>query len=330
MAKKTGKANGKRATAKTRAKKPSTQRAAAKTTGPKTAAKTLRPQKPAGHQVKLPSAWQLTRKAALTLWRHRRLFIGITLVYGLLNLMLVQGLANSTDISSLKTDLSQGFSGQPGALASGLGSFVAIFGSGGSGSSQTGESYQLALILITSLAVIWALRQISARATLRVRDAYYRGMYPLIPFILVLLVVGLQLIPLVVGSALYATITTNGIAVHFIEKLIWVLLFGLLALLSLYMLSSSLFALYIVTLPDMTPMKALRSAKELLRHRRWTVLGKILCLPIILVVVAAIIMVPIIILLTPLARWVFFLLTIFSLTAIHAYMYTLYRELLNE
>ena len=41
-------------------------------------------------------------------------------------------------------------------------------------------------------------------------------------------------------------------------------------------------------------------------------------------------MVPIIIVLTPLAKWIFFLLTIASLTAIHAYMYTLYRELLND
>jgi uncharacterized membrane protein YoaK (UPF0700 family) len=96
------------------------------------------------------------------------------------------------------------------------------------------------------------------------------------------------------------------------------------------MISSSLFALYIVTLPDMTPFKALRSARELVRHRRWTVLRKILFLPIILLVVAAIIMLPIIIWLTSLAQWVFFLLTMFALVAANAYMYTLYRELLNE
>ena len=57
-----------------------------------------------------------------------------------------------------------------------------------------------------------------------------------------------------------------------------------------------MFALYIVTLPDMTPMKALRSARELVRYRRWTVLRKVLFLPLMLLVVAAIIMVPIIIL----------------------------------
>lgn len=77
-------------------------------------------------------------------------------------------------------------------------------------------------------------------------------------------------------------------------------------------------------------MKALRSARELVRYRRWTVLRKILFLPVVLLVAAAVVMVPIIIWLTPLAQWIFFLLTMFALVAVHAYMYNLYRELLNE
>lgn len=280
--------------------------------------------------VKLPNVWQLTRAAALILWRYRRLFIGITLIYGLLNLVLVQGLASGTNVSNLKSELNQVFTGHFGSLASSLSVFVVLVGGAGNGSSQTAGAYQLFLGLITSLAVIWALRQVLAGATIRIRDTYYRGMYPLIPFILVLVVVGLQLLPLLIGSLLYGIVNSNGIAVHFVEKLIWILIYAGLALWSLYMLSSSLLALYIVTLPDMTPRRALRSARDLVNHRRWTVLRKILCLPLILLVVAALIMVPIIIWLTALAQWVFFLLTMFALVAVHAYMYTLYRELLNE
>lgn len=282
------------------------------------------------HPVKLPSVLQLTKAAWRTLWQHKNLFIGITLTYGLLNLLLVQGLAGSTDVAGLKNTLNQAFTGNFGSLASGVSVFVVLVGSAGNGSSQTAGAYQLFLGLITSLAVIWALRQVLAGAIVRVRDAYYLGMYPLIPFMLVLLVIGLQLLPLLIGSTLYSLVVTNGIAVYPVEKVIWALMYGLLALLSLYLVSSSLFALYIVTLPNMTPMKALRSARDLVRYRRWTVLLKILCLPLILLVVAAVIMVPIIIWLTPLAQWVFFLLTMFALVAIHACMYTLYRELLNE
>jgi hypothetical protein len=155
-------------------------------------------------------------------------------------------------------------------------------------------------------------------------------MTPLVPFLLVLVVIGLQLLPLVIGASLYAGVINNGLALYTVEKLAWALLAGLLGLLTLYMISSSIFALYIVTLQDMSPMQALRSARGLVRYRRWTVLRKLLYLPLVLLVAAAIIMLPIILLITPLAPWVFFILTMFSLIAAHAYVYTLYRELLNE
>jgi hypothetical protein len=339
MAKKSGKTAAKHTPIKAATKKPISKKALAKPepkaqAGPRRLKRqkyqSLRLQKQIKYPVKLPNVWRLSQAASRTLWQHKGLFIGITLVYGLLNVILAQGLSGSTNVSTLKHTLDQASTGHIDALASGLSIFALLVGSAGNNSSPTAGAYQLFLALIASLAIIWALRQMLAGARVRIRDAYYRGMYPLIPFILVLFVVGLQLLPLLIGSTVYSLVINNGIAVIFIEKLVWALLYGLLALLSLYMISSSLFALYIVTLPDMTPMKALRSARELVRYRRWTVLRKILCLPIILLVIAAIIMLPIIVWLTPLAQWVFFLLTMFSLVGVHAYMYTLYRELLNE
>ncbi|HSX17018.1 MAG TPA: hypothetical protein VLH86_02860 [Patescibacteria group bacterium] len=279
---------------------------------------------------RLPNVFKLTKAAASVLWQHKKLFIGITLIYGLLNLVLVQGLASNTDVTSLKNTLNQVFTGHFKDLASGLSVFAVLVGSAGNGSSQTAGAYQVFLVLVTSLAVIWALRQVLAGSAVRIRDAYYRGLYPLVPFILVLCVIGLQLLPLIVGTSLYSIVINNGIAVHAIEKVIWALAAIGLSLLSLYWVCSSVFALYIVTLPDMTPMKALRSARELVRYRRLQVVRKVLWLPLLLLVVAAIIMLPIIIWLTPVAQWVFFILTMFAVAAVHAYMYGLYRELLNE
>lgn len=282
------------------------------------------------HHVALPNVWRLSRQAAAALWNHKKLFIGLTIIYGLLNLVLVQGLASNTDVSGLKNEFNQVFKGNLGQVATSLSIFATLVGSAGNGSSDTAGAYQLFLVLLASLAIIWALRQTQAGAVIRVRDAYYKGIYPLVPFILVLLVIGLQLLPLIIGTGLYSLVITNGIATVAAEKICWALLAILLALLSFYMISSSLFALYIVTLPDMTPMKALRSARELVRFRRWTVLRKVLFLPVALLVAAAIIMVPIIIFLTPVAQWVFFILTMLALVAVHSYMYSLYRELLNE
>lgn len=297
------------------------------TSGPKKTTGT-KAQKP--RHAKLPSANVITRRAASLLWQHWRLFAGITLIYGLVNFMFVQGFSGASDVPALKETFNQIFTGNFGFLASGLSTFAVMLGSAGNTTSQTAGAYQAILAIIASLAVIWTLRTVASGDRPRVRDAYYRGMTPFVPFVLVLLVVALQLLPLIIGSGLYSLVITNGIAIYAMEKLFWGSLFGVFGLLSFYMLSSSLFALYIVTLPDMTPMKALRSARELVRHRRWTVLRKLLCLPLILLVVAAAIMVPIIILLTPLAPWIFFLLTMSALTVGHTYIYTLYRELLNE
>lgn len=286
--------------------------------------------KPAAPLPKLPNVWRLTKTTWQTLWEHKKLFIGITIIYGLLNLVLVQGLAGGTDVSSLKHALSQAYNGNFGSLASAFSIFAVLVGSSGNSSSQTAGGYQLFLGIITSLAVIWALRQILAGTSIRIRDAYYRGMYPLIPFILVILVIGLQLLPFIIGSTLYNLVVANGIAIGVPERAGWFLVFLLAMAWSIYMISSSLFALYIVTLPEMTPLKALRSARDLVRERRWQVILRLVSLPVILLAFAAVIMVPIIIVLTFLAQWVFLVLTMFSLVAVHAYMYTLYRELLNE
>jgi len=284
----------------------------------------------AKNRQKLPNVYLLSKSAAELFWQHRILLAGIVAVYGLLNLVLVQGIAGNTDLGSVKDALDQAFKGNYGTLASGLGVFVVLLGSSGNATSGTAGAYQMILAVIGSLAIIWALRQSLAGNTPRVRDAFYKGMYPLVPFILVLIVIGLQLLPLLIGTSVYSLVITNGIAYFFIEKLIWAGLAILLSVLSLYMISSSLFALYVVTLPDMTPVKALRSARDLVRYRRWAVLRKLLFLPVLLLVIAAVIMLPIIVWLTPLAKWIFFVLTMFSLLAIHAYLYNLYRELLND
>jgi hypothetical protein len=278
------------------------------------------------HSAVLPSAYKITKIAAHTLWSHKRLFAGITFVYALLNIVLVQGMSSSQDISFVKDALTGGSE----SVWASLGTFTLLIGSGGNSSSPQTAPYQLMLFLIGSLAVIWTLRQLMAGKKLRVKDAYYKGVYPLVPFTLVLFVIGLELIPALLGSYLYGTVMSGGIAILAIQKLMWVLLYLLLIWLSLYLISSSMFAVYVVTLPGMEPIKALRSAKELVRYRRWTVLRKVAFLPVVLLIVASVVMVPIIIWLTPLARWVFFALTMCMLPAAHAYMYALYRELLNE
>lgn len=282
--------------------------------------------KPSKNHQKLPNVIDLTKTTWKLLQANRQVFIGLIIIYGLLSLLLV-GLASNANIDNLKTQISQSF---PSRLSSGLTVFVSLLGSSGNSSGSSAGDYQFFLGLTASLAIIWALRQVSAGIAFRIRDAYYRGMFPLVPFLLVLLVIGLQLVPLLIGAGIYAQVMSNGIAVMMIEKLAWVAVFGLLTALSIYWVSSSIFALYIVSLPDMTPIKALRSANQLVKRRRWVLIRKLLFLPLMLLIVAAIITLPFIIWVSPLVTWVYFILSTVALLVIHAYLYTLYRELINE
>lgn len=276
---------------------------------------------------KITGSYRLFGQSLLVLRRHFKLFLGISLVYALLNVLLVHGLASNGNLQTVKSALNGGSSK---GLTDGLTLFVYLLGGSSSSSSASADAgvYQTLLIILVSLALIWALRQVYNGLRPRIRDSFYKGVYPLVPFILVLLVISLQLIPLLIGGFLYSTVISNGIAVIAIEKILWGVLFLALALVSLYLICSSVFALYVVTLPDMTPMKALKSARELVRHRRLTVVRRLLFLPLALLVLAAAIMLPIILFVTPVAEWIYFALSMAALAVIHSYMYALYRELL--
>lgn len=255
---------------------------------------------------------------------------GIIVVYGLLNIILVRGLNGGVNVSDLKSQVDSLFSGAGGHVASGLTVFGLLLTSTNNVASAEASAYQTFLLIIGSLALVWAYRQLAAGNKIRIRDSFYRGMYPLVPATLVLLVIGLELLPLIIGGWLYSTLIQNSIIVDGGEQIVSLIIVLLLAAVSLYLMCSTLFALYISTLADMTPVRALRSARELVRYRRWSVIRKLLFLPLLLLVVGAIIMLPFILFVPILAQWLFFILTTLTLAFVHAYIYRLYRELLNE
>ncbi len=283
----------------------------------------------AANKKKLPSAWSILKRSLLHLYTHKGLFLGILAVYAILNIMFVKGISGSLQLSTLRQQLSDTFGGQLGKLGTGVTLFGLLVGSFASTPSEVAGAYQTLLIIIMSLALIWALRQ-TYDNTLRVRvkDAFYHGMYPLVPLFIVLFFILLQLIPFAVTSSVYATAQGNGLIASGAENIIWLTVFGLGVAASLYFLSSSLFAFYIVTLPDGKPRAALKQARQLVRYRRLIIIRKLLFLPAILILFAAATLIPLIILFPPAAEALFFLLTIVVLAVFHSYIYTLYRELL--
>jgi hypothetical protein len=278
----------------------------------------------------IKGAFRLFAQSIHTLRGSWKLIGGIVLVYLILTMVLVKGFGVSSNIGQLKNTIEGVFHGGAGQISEGLTLFSVLLSNVNSTTSDVAGAYQSMLLIIISLALIWALRQSlgSDKQKPKVRTAFYQGMYPLIPFLVVLVVIGLQLIPLLIANFLYATVITGGLAVTAIEKGLWVVMLGLLGLLSLYMITSSIFGLYIVTLPDVTPLQALRSARDLVRHRRWLIMRKVLFLPVALLVSAAVLIIPLIIVAPAVAEWLFFVLSMLALAIVHSYLYNLYRELL--
>ncbi len=277
---------------------------------------------------KLPSGWSIFKRSLRHIWAHKKLFGGIFAIYLILLLLLVRGFALTQDLGVIKDAIQEIISGSLGKIAAS----VTIFGVLVSSSNPTTEvaaTYQTILMILFSLVMIWTLRQVHAGEKITLKDAFYKSSYPLVPFLLILLVLGLQTLPLTAAAFLYNVTVGAGLAVGILEQLLWALLAGLLVLWSIYMLTSTVFALYIVTLPDMTPLKALRSTKGLVQFRRWTVMRKVLFLPFIFIIFGLLIMLPIIIIATPIAEVVYLLLVALAVPVAHSYAYSLYRELLK-
>lgn len=275
------------------------------------------------------SAFKIMRLNLKHIFKHKKLFVGIAFVYYLASLILVNSIAGTSDYTEIKRMLNEALTGFVGQISTGITLFGMLLSSGEtSASSEAGSVFQTILLIIISLATIWAFRQTYAKAKVSLKDSFYKSMTPLIPFILVLLVLGLQIMPATIGTSLYSWAISQGAATTFVEKAVWLSIVLSLITLTIYMVCSSVFALYIVTLPGVTPLQALRSARELVSYRRWTVIRKVLFLPICLILIGALIMIPILLYVTIIAQWVFIFLTMAGVVVAHGYIYKLYRELM--
>lgn len=278
---------------------------------------------------RLPSVIEISKGALIVLWRQRWTILLILLVYGFVNFAIAQGFSSGLSVTSAKAQLSSLFHGHLSSLGGNLSVYALMVGSfGGSSSGGSGLGYSMLLAIIASLAIIWVIRNASNKAPASLRDSFYKGMYPFIPFLAVLLVIGLELLPMIAGISIYVTAVNDAVAVTALEKLLFIVVMILLALPTIYWLSSSIIALYIVTLPDMTPIKALRSAKDLVRKRRLLILPRLAFLPVALFIISSIIVLPFIAWAAPAAPWVFILMSLLMLALTHGYLYNLYRELL--
>lgn len=278
----------------------------------------------------LKGSFRLTKDAVLTIKKHWKILLGIVFVYLLLNIVFASGISSiTTNIEEIKTGIEDA-GVEEGSWNAAIVGFSALMATSGTSSSTVGSVLQVVLLVIESLIIIWALRHLLAGEKITVKQAYYNSTAPLVPFILVLLTMFVQLLPLLLGSVIVSSIlSVIFVDGGFVSLLIFSIFFGAFAFWTFYMLCSSIFAMYIATLPEMQPLHALRTAKNLVKFRRWVIIRKLFFLPIIILVFLTGIIIPLIMFATVIVAPVFFIVSLLLLLFAHTYLYSLYRNLLE-
>jgi hypothetical protein len=272
-------------------------------------------------------SFRLTGQVIKFFGEHWQPLGGIVLIYLILNVIFASAIGNiSTSFSTIKSDLNTAGGHAFWHAAGGFGSLIASSGASG---SATGSTLQSVLFVLESLVIIWALRHLMAGQSISVKLAYYKAMTPLVPFLLVIGMIIIQLLPVTIGSVVLAAISTSVFTSSSLATVFSIIAFILLVAWSLYMVSASIFALYIVTLPETQPRQALRAAKDLVRFRRLLVLRKVFFLPIFVLLAMAVIIIPLILWASFLVPYVFYLLSMLAILFFHTYFYSLYRSLLG-
>ena len=290
--------------------------------------KSFRLQKKIPHPAgPIPSSWQLLGKTRRLIWFNKKPLLLLIVAYLFLNFALVRGFTSPLNVGEVKSQLSNYVGGNVSKADTTAAVFSALV-KPDTGVSDSSGVYQTLLLIIFGLAIVWLYRQSATGNKPTARSALYKGMYPLVPLILVIVVMSLEFLPAILGSGLFSATVSSGIAASGYEVAIWTILSGLLILLSFYLLFSSLFAVYIVTLPDMTPIKALRSARQIVFSRRLNILRRLVILLIAFILLIIIVIVPAIYFAAAIAPWIYFVLSILGALFVHSYLFTLYKELL--
>ena len=298
--------------------------------------------------LKVPGYIALTRQTIQLLWRHRRLFIKLSLVYALAVFLLAGVMSQETyeqlrnAVSELDAEHSLGSVMSVLTLFAGVASNQLV---GGATPGATNVSQQVlgALVgLYIWLTAIWLLRAVFGKKKVLVRDGLYRAGAPVIALAVLFAVILMQLLPAAIAVVAYGAADASGV----LKQTVILMLAGgatiLIVALSLYWMTSTIFAMAIATLPGMYPFEALRLASDIVLGRRIRILLRLVWLIGLLALVWVVVLVPVIVLdglikgALPIVQWLplvpltaLFLATS-SLIFAASYTYLFYRKVVDD
>jgi hypothetical protein len=279
--------------------------------------------------------WSLVFQTSLFIWSHKRIILGLGLIYALLGAFLV-GSLSQVDYTAFKDASQKVIGGNVGALSTAF----TLFGASISGAFNTPTTplqqfLSGVLAIFFWLSLVWAARMLTAQKVIKLRDALYNSGSPIVPTLAIMGVMCLQLIPASLGIFAYAIASNGQWLQGGVEAMVFAGAAVLLVLLSLYWLTSSFIGLVVVTLPGMYPLRALSTARDLVLNRRWSIVARIIFLGVVLLIAWAVVMLPIFMI----DNWLHFgwlpLIPVFmqimaglTVLFVSIYIYKLYRSLL--
>lgn len=294
--------------------------------------------------LKLPGYWSFTGSVWLMLWRNKKTFLTLVVLYALLA-VLMGGITNQETYQKINEMINQsageiikgawGTVGQAGVLL--VSAFVTP--------TELSPEVQLILSLLGLLVwmtTVWLLRDIMAGRQPKLRDGIYSSGAPIVPTTLIVLVAIIQLLPLGIVALVYAGLSAVGILQEGLGMMLFGVFAALVAALTLYWMTATFLSLVIVTLPGMYPLKALKSAGDVVVGRRLRVLYRILWLFLIVVLAWAAVMIPVVLLDTgiknlwpaissaPIVPLAAALMSSLALVWSSTYIYMLYRRIIAD
>lgn len=296
--------------------------------------------------LSLPGYWAFTSYVYQTLRQHRKTFLLLALAYAVLTAIMVGTASQDTytiladSLRQTGTDVFQGNLGELGKA--GLLFITATSGGLSQTLTEVQQVYAGLISLLTWLTTVWLLRNLLAGHKVKLRDGVYNASAPLLSTFVVALVLVVQLLPLALALIGYSAALSSGLLSGGVEAMLFWLVAGILSVLSLYWITSTLIALAVVTLPGMYPFQALKTAGDLVMGRRVRILLRLVWLMVTVTVAWLLVMIPVILFDTWLkGLWPalqglpiipFVLLGLGSLTIVWSasYIYLLYRKVVAD
>ena len=251
-------------------------------------------------KTELPSLTSQASAAFKMFFKFWKIFLPLLLIFVGLYIFLIGAMSENTladvkaNVEQTNKDVADGKIGTVGKAGLTL---LGIISTGGL-TTMNDAQIVIAVLLFT---IIWLVTIYLARHLLaghqeiKMRDGFYSALSPLVSTLVVGLIIFLEAVPIMLTIIVFqVALTTEFLSTPF-YALLFFMFAALMITLSLYLLSSSFFAIIVVSAPGLYPLTAVRMAKNLIMGRRLRFLIRVFYLVIIVALLYLLLLMPAII-----------------------------------